>query len=65
MYHQEKWPPSPFIKARKLKKGEHCCQHSGYVGIRVGQDKKRGIVVSTCHKDEMCSKVTKESKEET
>jgi hypothetical protein len=48
------------MKARKLKKGERCCLHLRYVGVCVWQDKKRGTVVSTYHKDEMCSKESRD-----
>jgi hypothetical protein len=53
------------MKARELKKGEVCCQHLRYVGVHIWQDEKRGNIVATYQKDEMCFKVTKESKEET
>jgi hypothetical protein len=32
---------SPVVKNKKLKKGEHCGQHSGDVTVVAWQDKKR------------------------
>jgi hypothetical protein len=43
----------PLVKNMKLKKGEHCAQHSGDVALLAWQDKKRVTKVSTYHKDDM------------
>jgi hypothetical protein len=37
----------PLVKNMKLKKGEHCAQHSGDVAVLAWQDKKRVTTVST------------------
>lgn len=40
----------PIVKDKKLKKGEHCGQHSGDVVIHACQDRKQVTTVSTYHK---------------
>jgi hypothetical protein len=50
---------------RRLKKGKHCGQHSGDVGIQAWQDKERVTMSSIYHKEEMCLKPNKANTEET
>jgi hypothetical protein len=52
-------------RTKKLKKGEHCHQHSGDVAVLALQDKKQVTMISTYHKDEMCMLVNKVNHEET
>jgi hypothetical protein len=44
---------SSFVKNKILKKGVHCSQHSGDVGVHTWQDKKRVIMIFTNQRDEM------------
>jgi hypothetical protein len=53
-----------FIRDKRLKKEEHCSQHSGDIGVQAWQDKKRGTMIFTYHK-EVYSKVNKANKKET
>jgi hypothetical protein len=59
-HHQEKSPPPPFPKDKTLKRGKHCGQHSGDIGIHIWQDKKKVTMILMSHKDEMHHKVNKE-----
>jgi hypothetical protein len=43
----------PLVKNKKLKKGEHCGQHSGDVALLAWQDKKRVTTISIYHRDDM------------
>jgi hypothetical protein len=55
----------PAVKNMKLKKGEHCGQHSGDVSVLAWRDKKRVTMISTYHKDDMRVVVNKANKQET
>jgi hypothetical protein len=54
----------PVVKNNKLKKGEHCGQHSGGVTALAWQDKKVSMIY-TYHKDEMHATINKVNQEET
>ncbi|XP_021941441.1 piggyBac transposable element-derived protein 4-like [Zootermopsis nevadensis] len=54
----------PAVKNKKLKKGEHCGQHSGDVAVLAWQDKRRVTMLSTYHKDDMRVTINKANREE-
>jgi hypothetical protein len=56
---------TPLVKNKKLKKGEHCGQHSGNVAVLAWQDKKQMTMISIYCKDDMRVAVNKANREET
>ena len=54
----------PLVKDKKLKRGEHCAQHSGDVAVLMWQDKKRVTMISTYHKNDMRVVVNRANKTE-
>jgi hypothetical protein len=51
--------PPPITEDKRLKKGQHCSQHSVDVGVHFWQDRKRVAMCLMYHKSEMDSKVDK------
>ncbi|XP_021913223.1 piggyBac transposable element-derived protein 4-like [Zootermopsis nevadensis] len=55
----------PAVKNMKLKKGEHCGQHSGDVAVLAWQDKRRVTMISTYHKHDICVTINTAKQEQT